>query len=53
MSVCILALVTQHAKRWRLITTPSLACMVIHIILHYLIKGTIFVKKFLNLKFVF
>ena len=39
------ALVFQHAKRMCLITLSSVACLVYHSSLHYLIKGTIFEKS--------
>jgi hypothetical protein len=40
----------QHAKRMRCIILTSMTCLVLHIFPHYLINGTIFVKKLLNIK---
>jgi hypothetical protein len=48
------ALVIQHAKRMRCIILSSVACLTIPFFFSvYLINGTIFGKKLLNIKCVF
>jgi len=43
----------QHIKRMRRIMLPSVTVWLYNILPHYLVKGTIFVKKLYNIKCVF
>jgi hypothetical protein len=53
-SECVsVALVIQHIKRMRRTVLSSAVCLALPYFLYYLINGTIFGKKLLNIKCVF